>query len=389
MITRLRVQNYKSLRELDMQLGPINVLVGPNMAGKSNILDVFRFIHDVVFPQPGREGVFYALAQRGGVNEVLWKGGDKKVITVFLEATDLSQADTKYEYELELAAGLGGNVATQNESLRLIQSGAKHDLVAIKDGFLWLKNADGKQAGGGIGTSGATALQHAFPTWDGYRFYEMVKLWRFYHFLPPKMKESSKMTSGQILDEPGGDNLSAWLMWLQTHSPEAFAKVNEVLRDLLPRVKQIRTIPTEDGNVHLSITEEGLKRPVSVWQASDGLLVLTALLSLIYVPPERGGTLYCIDEPENHLHPRLMETLIALLRQVHGSGSSQAQFLFATQSPYFLDQFSLDEVYWLESKKGETKAYRPSDKQYLRKLAEDKELGLGDLMYTGALGEEK
>jgi predicted ATPase len=112
-------------------------------------------------------------------------------------------------------------------------------------------------------------------------------------------------------------------------------------------------------------------------------------LSLIYVPPERSGTLYCVEEPENHLHPRLLETLITLLRQVHGSAGSEKQFLFATQSPYFLDQFSLDEVYWVEKTKGETKAYRPSDKQHLRKLVEDRELGLGDLMYTGALGKEK
>jgi predicted ATPase len=70
------------------------------------------------------------------------------------------------------------------------------------------------------------------------------------------------------------------------------------------------------------------------------------------------------------------------------SYSSQTQFVFATQSPYFLDQFSLDEVFWIEKVKGETKAYRPADREHLRKLVEDKELGLGELMYTGALGEE-
>ncbi len=387
MITRLQVRNFKSLRELDMRLGPINVLVGPNMAGKSNILDGFRFLHEVAFPGAGRDGPSFALAQRGGVNDVLWKGGDDKLITIALEARDPAQADTEYKYKLELIAGAGGYVTTQNESLKLIQSGIEYELIVLKQGFIWLRNLDGKEIGGfGPGT---TALQSLAPTWDGYPFQEMVKLWRFYHFLPPKMKESSKMASGQVLDEPGGDNLSAWLMWLQTHSPEAFAKVNEVLRDLLPGVRQIRTIPTEDGNVHLSVSEDGLRHPASVWQVSDGFLVLAALLSLIYVPPERSGTLYCVEEPENHLHPRLLETLVDLIRQVQGSGGSQAQFVFATQSPYFLDQFSLDEVYWVEKKKGETKAYRPSDKQHLRKLAEDKDLGLGDLMYTGALGEEK
>src|SRR6266478_6428694 len=392
MITRLQVRNLKSLRELDIQLGAINVLVGPNMAGKSNILDVFRFLHDVFFPKPGFDGVSLALAQRGGVNEVLWKGGDDRLITIALEASDPAKGDTKYRYELQLIAGIGDYVTTQHESLKLIQGRVEHDLIGLKQGFVWLMNTDGKEFGG-FGSSGVTALQHASPTWDGYRFYEMIKLWRFYHFLPPMMKESSKMASGQSLDEPGGDNLSAWLMWLQTHSPEAFGKVNEVLRDLFPGVGQIRTIPTEDGNVHISLTERGLKRTTNVWQVSDGFLVLTALLSLIYVPPERGGTLYCIEEPENHLHPRLLETLVSLLRQValqaQDARTSQPQFVFTTQSPYFLNQFSLDEMFWVEKKDGETKAYRPADKEHLKKLVEDKDLGLGDLMYSGVLGEEE
>jgi len=392
MITRLQVRNFKSLRELDIQLGAINVLVGPNMAGKSNILDMFRFLHDAFFPKPGFDGVSLALAQRGGVNEVLWKGGDDRIITIALEASDPARDVTKYRYELQLIVGTGDFVTAQNESLKLIRAGVEHDLIALKQGFLWLKNIDGKEFGG-FGSSGVTALQHASPGWDGYRFYEMIRLWRFYHFLPTMMKESSKMASGRDLDEPGGDNLSAWLMWLQTHSPEAFGKVNEVLRDLFPGLGQIRTIPTEDGNVHISLTEQGLKRPTNVWHASDGFLVLTALLSLIYVPPERSGTLYCIEEPENHLHPRLLETLVTLLRQVtlqaQDSKSSQPQFIFTTQSPYLLDQFSLDEIFWIEKKDGETRAYRPADKEHLRKLAEDKELGLGDLMYTGALGDGK
>jgi len=393
MITRLQVRNFKSLRDVDMQFGMINVLVGSNMAGKSNILDVFRFLYEVVFPEPGSQGVSFALAQRSGVDEVLWKGGDERLITIALEATDPGQTNTTYKYQLELIAGTGGYVATQNESLKLIRSGSEHELIAVRQGFLWLKNVDGKEVGGGVGTAGETALRHAFPTWDGYRFHEMVKLWRFYHLLPPMMKESSKMASGQILDEPGGDNLSAWLMWLQTHSPDAFEKVNEVLRDLFPGLSQIRTIPTEDGNVHISLRERGLKRPTNVWQASDGFLALTALLSLIYVPPERGGTLYCIEEPENHIHPRLLETLVALLRQAalqaQDSKSPQAQFVFTTQSPYFLNQFSLEEMLWVEKKDGETKAYRPAGKEHLKKLVEDKDSGLGDLIYSGVLGEEE
>jgi predicted ATPase len=205
------------------------------------------------------------------------------------------------------------------------------------------------------------------------------------------MKQPSQMSLGQALG-PNGDNLSAWLMWIQTHSPEAFGRINEVLRDLFPDLIQAKTIPTPDGNVHLAFQERGLSRPTNVWQASDGLVALTALLSLIYVPAELSGTLFCIEEPENHLHPKLLETLVALLRQVRqeafDSNSRMTQIMITSQSPYLVDQMSLDEIIWVEKKVGETRAYRPADKGQLRKLVEDRELGIGDLMFTGALGDE-
>jgi len=206
------------------------------------------------------------------------------------------------------------------------------------------------------------------------------------------MRQQSQIASGQLLT-PGGDNVSAWLMWIQTHSPEAFGRINEVLRDLFPEIIHARTIPTRFNTVQLEISEKVLAQPTTGLQASDGLLVLLALLSLIYVPPELSGTLFCIEEPENHLHPKLLETLVALLRQVRqeilDSKKHLTQIIITTHSPYLVDQMSLDEVIWIEKKDGQTRAYRPADKEHLKKLVEDKELGIGDLMFAGALGEEK
>ena len=391
MITRLRVRNFKSLREIDLPLGPLNVFVGPNMAGKSNILDVLEFLYQVFFPEANAQGISYALAQRGGPSEVLWKGGEDKLISIRLKGVDDDEPGTNYKYELQLIVGAGNFVTVQNESLKLLRDGKEIDLLRREGGNPWFANADGKNLGG-IGMSGGSALQYASPDWDGYRLLEWVRNWRFYHLVPPLMKEPSQMSLGQVL-MPKGDNLSAWLMWIQTHSPEAFGRINEVLRDLFPDVYQVKTIPSPDGKVHLEFLEKGLRRPTTVWQASDGLVVLVALLSLIYVPAELSGTLFCIEEPENHLHPKLLETLVALLRQVRqeslDSKTHLTQIMITTQSPYLVDQMSLDEVIWVEKKDGETRAYRPADKEHLRKLVQDKELGIGDLMFTGALGEEK
>jgi len=393
MITRLRVRNFKSLRDIDLPLGPLNVLVGPNMAGKSNILDVLRFLFQVFFPEANTLGIGYALAQRGGPSEVLWKGGEDKLMGIALEGVDDDEPGTNYKYELQLIVGAGNFVAVQNESLKLLRGGKEIDLLRQEGGSHRLANADGKDLGS-VPSSGASvsALQYARPDWDGYKLHEWVRGWRFYHLVPPVMRQQSQIASGQLLT-PGGDNVSAWLMWIQTHSPEAFGRINEVLRDLFPEIIHARTIPTRFNTVQLEISEKVLAQPTTGLQASDGLLVLLALLSLIYVPPELSGTLFCIEEPENHLHPKLLETLVALLRQVRqeilDSKKHLTQIIITTHSPYLVDQMSLDEVIWIEKKDGQTRAYRPADKEHLKKLVEDKELGIGDLMFAGALGEEK
>jgi len=391
MITRLRVRNFKSLRQIDITLRPLNVLVGANMSGKSNILDVFGFLHQVFLPQAGTQGVSFAIAQRGGVNEVLWKGGDDKLIGISLEGVDPTEPGTKFEYLIELLAGAGDFVGVQNETLRLLKDGREIDLLSLERGYAKFSNIDGKDAGSS-GQSGLSAMQYAHPGWDGYRFFEWVRRWRFYHLVPPAMKQPSLMSLGQVL-MPNGDNLSAWLMWLQANSPQAFARLNEVLRDLFPDVTQVRTIPMPDGKVYLAATEKGLKRPTAVWQASDGFLMLTALLSLIYVPPELSGSLFCVEEPENHLHPRLLETVMQLLRQARDeavtAGQSLSQIIATTQSPYLVDQLSLEEIIWVEKRNGETKIQRPSDKAHLKRLVESKELGLGDLVFTGVLGQDQ
>lgn len=64
-----------------------------------------------------------------------------------------------------------------------------------------------------------------------------------------------------------------------------------------------------------------------------------------------------------------------------------SQILLTTQSPYVVDQMSLDEVIWVAKKDGETTVVRPSGRDHLRRLVEDKSLGLGELMFSGALGE--
>ena len=83
MITRVRAKNFKSLRDVDIALGPLNVLVGPNMGGKSNVLDLFRFLYECWSQRSSGQAT--ALARRQGIDEVLWKGGQDRLLSIAIE----------------------------------------------------------------------------------------------------------------------------------------------------------------------------------------------------------------------------------------------------------------------------------------------------------------
>jgi len=81
MLTNIRARNFKSLKDVTLDLGPRNVLVGANMAGKSNAIDLFRFIYDMTFPrQPGSGALSNAVFARGGFGEFAVEGGNEQLI---------------------------------------------------------------------------------------------------------------------------------------------------------------------------------------------------------------------------------------------------------------------------------------------------------------------
>ncbi len=123
-LTRLQVRNFRSLRSMDLRLGALNVLVGPNAAGKTNVLDVLTFLGDTV-----REDLGPAITERGGWERVRFRGldqgvqSDPVVIEVHAAVTKNSSSTALDEYHLSIRpftrrrAGKGG-ASTDKEFFR-------------------------------------------------------------------------------------------------------------------------------------------------------------------------------------------------------------------------------------------------------------------------------
>lgn len=389
MITRLRVKNFKSFNDLDIKLGPINVLVGPNMAGKSNTIDALKFVFDILHPTAGQQGLGFALNNRGGGADLPWKGGSDKLSTIGFEGTLDWEPDSSWSYEVNIFVQPQGFMQIQGEKLKVRRGQEERDLIDYRQGTLWLRNFDGTDLAGVSGQF-QSVLESRAANWDGDFLRVIINTWRFHRFIPAVMKAVNPTGSGSVLEQVG-NNLSAWLMWIQTQYKDDFEKINQAACDLLPGFRRLMTTPTNAGTVFISSEEMGLHRPIPVWQMSDGELALLALLSIIYSPPALAGSLYCIEEPECHLYPKVLAGAVKLMRQVRQEavehGLVLSQVIIATQSPQLVDLFALDEIIWLQKKEGATVVVRPSDKKHLRDLVTDKELGITDIVYSGILDE--
>ena len=389
MIRKLHVTNFKSLKDVTLDLGLRNVLVGPNMAGKSNLVSVFRFLaHMVAPPSPGTYGLVSAFADAGGFGDVRWRGANSQLITFELEGDFPRLEDDgeaiRWRYLLEVLGSARGPLIVQNEFLGTASSrGGAHLIKKDPDtGQRLIQNLDGSTVST-IADKERSALEFELPGWDGDRLRHLFGLARFYQLIPRLMREVNQTSAAFWLDREGR-NLSSWLMTIFTKHRDDFDKIGAAARSVFPELERLYPFPTPQSQVFVASSEKGLLTDVPLWQMSDGELCFIALASLIFAPPQLAAPLYCIEEPENYLHPRLLDAAIELLRQEQmGRGHHAAQVIATTHSPKLVDKTGIDELIVVEKRDGATTCRRPTSSNNLRELLD--EAGLGDLYYSGAL----
>jgi len=136
---------------------------------------------------------------------------------------------------------------------------------------------------------------------------------------------------------PDGSNMPLVVHALEKEHPDVLASWIAHVREALPDLQSVSTHEREEDRHRYVVLHyaNGLKAPS--WLASDGTLRLLALTLLAYVPGLTGT--YLIEEPENGIHPRAVETVFQSLCSVYG-----AQVLLATHSPVVLSIANLDQV---------------------------------------------
>lgn len=391
-LIELSAENFRSLRKVSVPLGPLNVLVGPNGAGKTNVLEVFRFLADVI-----RTDLDPALSLRGGYDEVVFRGGDRSPnfmkLGVKASWTTHSHAGAPDEYQLRIENRPGRSLS-RRESFTFKRSQGRGRRITITGEKAVLTNVEPDSTeipAGSIGlrrfSSGLSTLPRLSDEQGGAepaRAAEQMASFRVFEIdvnaarLPSRFPRRGR----EPLDDDAA-NLAAFLLALRSQRESTWERLCDDAREVLPQLDGIEFDFPSGGarEVVVMLHERGLRRPTQLADASYGTIRLLGLLALVYDPNPPAMT--CVEEIDHGLHPQALELLVQRLRDA----SERTQFLIATHSPAMADRLKPDELIICERREDGSSAIPALPPARIESIVQKAQgMALGELWFSGALG---
>jgi predicted ATPase len=333
-IKKIKVSNFKSFDELEVELRPLNVVVGANASGKSNFIEIFRFLRDIV-----AFGLENAVSIQGGLE--------------YLKNLQLDPA-RPLVLELEYA---DDEFSAFLETYRLVLSVNR----SATGGFDVLEETAGPDLGDGKRTR-----ERNLP------FPNLAFDLAIFDF-EPKLSKLAIPVGGKADLEPDASNLAVTLRNILRDEAKGKALVR-LVRDLLPFVEDVRVDRFADKHLLINLKESYSKNFLPASILSDGTIQLTALIYALYF--DRAAFI-AMEEPERYIHPHLVSRVVDLLVDT----SRYKQLVVTTHSPELVKNADLADLLLVKrDKRGFSRISRPAESDEL-KIFLGNELGV-DMLFV-------
>lgn len=423
-IEGFRVKNFKVLKDITLgrlwnqqknkPLTPMTAVIGKNGVGKSTLFDSFGFLSDCL-----RSGVEEAcdVRGRGGFKRIRTKGANGPIeFEIYYKQDGNARPIT---YELAIDQDNSGRPYVLKERLRQRRKGQKHGwpfsflMLDSGTGVAWKGEQEGHQIKEerdfdlfrlmesikadeaeeesretefieledrrklGIATLGSLKQHPRIST-----FRKFIEEWYLSYFTPNAAR-SLPLAGPQKHLNSNGDNLGNVVQYMEREHKKSFQKILNRIAKKIPGIDKIDTEETADSRLLLRFNDLGFQDPFYAQQMSDGTLKVFAYLLMLEDPTP--PPFVCIEEPENGLYHKLLESLAHEFRE-HATGKKGgSQVFITTHQPYFVDALEPEEVWILEKgQDGFSSIHRASNNEIVKNMVSEG-LPLGGLWYSDYL----
>ena len=317
-LDQIKIKGFKSIKEADIPLGDLNVLIGANGAGKTNFISIFKLLNNMI------EGNFQKfITQGGGAENYLFFGSKiTEHIELFLqfgangyEVKFYQDNSNKLMFEKETCFFKGSDHKTPYKDV-IGKNHSETELLEI------VKNPKM--------TIGDHIIKN-FKSWKSYQFHDTSET--------AKVKKPCQLNDNMYL-RTDASNLAAFLYLMQEKHTANYEAIKDTVRLVAPFFDNfiLRPDPFNEDMIRLEWREKGSDFPFLANQLSDGTLRFICLATVL-LQPKLPSTII-IDEPELGLHPYAIKVLASLMK----SASKKAQIIVSTQSVPLVNEFEPEDL---------------------------------------------
>ena len=351
LFTEVSLRNWRNFKEVEVGIGRRAFLVGPNASGKSNFLDVFRFLRAIVESGGGFQK---AVESRGGVSRLRCLAArNQSNIEIRVTLGDDQNANV-WQYELHFS---------QDKRQRPV---IKKELVR-ENGKIVLHRPDVEDTKD-LERLTQTALEQVNVNRKFRNIADFLETVRYLHVVPQLIREPDRSV-GKRDDPHGGDLLEQIASTSQKTQTSRLVKMTAALKTAIPQLETLELVRDAKGSPHLR-GRYSHWRPNGAWlgegQLSDGTL---RLMGLLWAVLDGKGPLL-LEEPELSLHPGVVRHIPQMLAKAQRR--SRRQILVSTHSAELLldEGIGLDEVLLLSPSNEGTKVTTARDNDEIKALVE-------------------
>ncbi|MBQ4262926.1 MAG: AAA family ATPase [Bacilli bacterium] len=408
-ITKIRVENFKSYKKMNLDVDNLNFIIGGNASGKSNFVNILKFINDIV-----EYGIEDAISLQGGL-KFLFNSNSRKdsnlIINVEFDLVNDLKNCLKYfpiekkiympsylDYTLKIKPNLKGDgyKITEEKAIITFEKYEKNnkekvgeiDIKIVKDSngkvinnFEKNKYDDSdefitlKYMKTFILDRYGLIINNFFSALSMfYRYNEKIKI---YNFDVNSLKSPSSIVARNELEEDGSNLVNIIQKLLKNKTQKE--KLNKLIKIALPFVEDIKVESNVNKSLFFKVQESYNKNEFPSYMLSDGTVNILALIVALYF--QSNNDIIILEEPERNIHPKLLGTVVSLLEEV----SATKQIFVTTHNAYIIKEADINDIFLVSrNEKGISNISKPVNDDKIAVFLEN-DLGIDDLFVEGIL----